>query len=151
LLAALAQAHGAGVAVLHSDGSVAAEDSQFESLRQAEWRAGPDAQLPAHAYATLLERGNFAGRTLRLHLWRQEGFSACAAELRTSCDLLTRAERVVAFRYANGDAAPDCHLSRRARRVSELGRSPYSAPEIRVSVLASTPPEQAKSDAGVGN
>ncbi|HEU4850910.1 MAG TPA: helix-turn-helix domain-containing protein [Telluria sp.] len=104
VLAELAQAHGPGVALLHPDGSVAAADGQFASLCQAEWRTGVSALLPAHAYATLKDRGDFAGRTLRLYLWYQDGFTACTAEPRTSCELLTRAERVVAFRYASGES-----------------------------------------------
>lgn len=104
LIAGLVQAHGPGIALLNRDGTVAAADSQFESLCHAEWRTGPGAMLPPHAYATLIERGDFAGRTMRLRVWQQDGFTVCSAGPRTSYELLTRAERVVAFRYANGES-----------------------------------------------
>lgn len=104
LLAELAQAHGPGVALLYPDGAIAAADELFTSLCDAEWHTGASAALPEHAAAAMLEHGEFTGRTLRMRLWRQHGFARCSATARTACDLLTRAERAVALRYASGES-----------------------------------------------
>ena len=104
VLATLAQAHGPGVALLHPDGTVIVADSQFAALCLAEWNIGGTSLLPDNASTVLVQNGEFSGRTLRLHSFQEDGFIACCAWERTSCELLTRAERVVAFRYANGES-----------------------------------------------
>lgn len=101
-LAALVRQHGHGVALLGSAYLVELANPEFQRLCHLEWPAHGTPSLPEHVGSSLRRDGEYTGRSLRLHLFRFAGFSACAAEPRTTLELLTRAERVVAMHYAEG-------------------------------------------------
>lgn len=98
----LERQRGEGLALLRSAAVVEVSNTEFRVLVQAEWPGNGVHSLPEHVASSLRRNGEFVGRGLRLHMFEFCGYSACAAEPRTSLDLLTRAERVVAQHYAEG-------------------------------------------------
>lgn len=101
-LATLGQEHGHGVALLGSASVVEIANPEFQRLCYLEWPGNGTAALPGHVSSSLRRDGEYTGRSLRLHLFGFAGFTACTAEPRTTLELLTRAERVVAMHYAEG-------------------------------------------------
>lgn len=101
-LALLETQRGDGLALLRCASVVEIANAEFRGLCQAEWPGNSEPALPAHVSTSLRRSGEYAGRGLRLRMFEFCGFSACAAEPRTTLDLLTRAERVVALHYAEG-------------------------------------------------
>lgn len=101
-LAALERQRGEGLALLRSASVVEVANAAFQSLCKEEWPGNGGPALPEHVSSSLRRDGEYIGRGLRLRLFDFFGFSACAAEPRTTLDLLTRAERVVALHYAEG-------------------------------------------------
>ena len=121
VLEQLGQSHGPGVALLNPDGAIAVADPHFSRLCRAEWNGAASAVLPASAVAAMKEHGEYTGRTLRLRLSCEDNFMRCSATERTACELLTRAERVVALRYASGESykeiAVELHVSENTVRT----------------------------------
>lgn len=102
VLATLSRQRGEGLALLRCASVVEIATPEFHVLCQAEWPGNAGPVLPEHVSSSLRRDGEYSGRSLRLKLFACCGFYACAAEARSTLDQLTRAERVVAMRYAEG-------------------------------------------------
>jgi DNA-binding CsgD family transcriptional regulator len=89
-------------ALMNLEGTIEAEDLRFRAALLDEWPGLSDRSMPDAVMQCWRSGTAYIGARIRISMWAQQGYVLCHAKRLNAPDVLTRAERVVAYQFASG-------------------------------------------------